>query len=105
MARHLENGEGGDGNEDLGLRQWLVGQRLLVYSEERGEWRIVGCDGKKGANQPAQSAAQRSPTGRQGRATPPVQGTRKSARKGRKRRVAVDEGEEDGVEDAYGELE
>ena len=95
---------------------------------DRGQWRIVGCDGKKNSHghgsgaltgrqnhHSQQQQQQQGGTPRRGFTTQAtvitpmvVEGTRRSARRGRKRKVLeyqeVDDGEGEEA-DAYGELE
>lgn len=47
VGRHLEKGEGdGKEDEDEGLREWMVRERLLTPSRTGG-WVVVGCGGRK----------------------------------------------------------
>ena len=97
VARHLEKGASGShgqGEEDTGLRDWLIHESLLqpltdAYGRTTG-YRVVGCDGKK-SNTPANAALARVP-----RAAAPV---RRGGRRTR-RSTAMEEDE-----DAEGELD
>lgn len=47
VGRHLEKGEGGGAeDEDVGLRAWMVRERLLTPIRAGG-WVVVGCGGRK----------------------------------------------------------
>lgn len=47
VGRHLEKGEGdGQEDEDEGLREWMVRERLLTPTRAGG-WVVVGCGGRK----------------------------------------------------------
>lgn len=47
MGRHLEKGDGdGKEDEDVGLRDWMVRERLLTPTRAGG-WVVVGCGGRK----------------------------------------------------------
>lgn len=47
VGRHLEKGEGGgEEDEDVGLREWMLAQGLLT-PDRTGGWVVVGCGGRK----------------------------------------------------------